>query len=94
MKPVDEVERRLRHQTRATESDWTQDDSSFVVYELVFTDQRGYDWIKGQVMEAASKCNTDVQMWKLGYTKNGFTVSVKELEPRHSIDDSQATLFE
>lgn len=92
MRPtVSDVANRLARQTGASESTWEQDDSSRVIYELVFHDEIGFDWCKSQVKEVQNEMGEDLQMWKIrSSTGPMFAVSVKELEPRYDIDDAQS----
>lgn len=92
MRPtVSDVQNRLARQTGAWGSGYTQDDSSMVIYRLLYRDTIGFDWLKSQVKEVAEEMNEPLQMWQLDGVEQGvFELTVKELEPRHEIDDNQS----
>lgn len=87
---VQDILSRLGRQTNASTAGYMQNDSSVVYYKLHFGKRIGYDWLKSQVKEVSSELSEPLQMWKISGTESGrFMVSVKELEPRYEIDDSQ-----
>lgn len=92
---VEDIRNRLARQTNASTAGYIQNESSLVYYKLHFGKKIGYDWLKGQVKEVSSELDEPLQMWKISGTESGrFMVSVKELEPRYEIDNSQTDFGE
>lgn len=92
---VSDVGARLARQTGSLDYGWVQDDSSNVIYKLRFDGKTGFDWCKSQVKEVQNELDEGLQMWKIQGIESGrFMITVKELEPRYDIDDSQTSFGE
>lgn len=88
---VSRIQTQLHNQTQADESSYRVEHSRYY-YDLIFTDNIGWDWLKVQVQKTASKVERDLEPWKLKAAADRLIVVVREVNRRSNIDDNQHDL--
>lgn len=86
------LQTKIHNQLQADESHVIVKNNRYY-YVLTFSDSIGFDWLEAQVRKVAAKVQVDIELYELEPSFDGyFTVVIREVDRRESIDNRQNSL--